>query len=187
METRSTPLLTAKNMTQIAAFSALIALCSQIIIPTTIPFTLQLFGIFLALELLGGKKGTLSILLYLLLGAVGLPVFHGFRGGIAVFFDITGGFLVGFLFIGLIHWGTTRIFPPKKHFTYLSFFIGLVVCYTLSLLWFFILFFSTPFSLSALKEALFVCVLPFLLPDLLKLVLAISIGRQIKRIAPDLF
>ena len=79
-------------------FASLTAVCAWISIPIPpISFTLQTFAVFLTLAVLGGKWGTVSILLYLLLGVVGLPVFAGFRGGISALLDATGGFLWGFL------------------------------------------------------------------------------------------
>ena len=80
-----------KDMALIGLFAALLAICSWISIPTTIPFTLQTMGVFLAVGLLGGKRGTISILLYLLIGAVGVPVFSGFKGGIGALAGPTGG------------------------------------------------------------------------------------------------
>ena len=76
--------------------AALIAVCSWISIPTAVPFTLQTFAVFLTLGLLGGRLGTLAVTVYLLLGAVGLPVFAGFHGGLGAFLGATGGYLVGF-------------------------------------------------------------------------------------------
>ena len=70
------------DMVYIAVFAVVMAICSWISIPATVPFTLQTFGVFLAVGVLGGKRGTLSILVYILLGAVGVPVFAGFSGGI---------------------------------------------------------------------------------------------------------
>ena len=77
--------------------TALLAVCSWISIPFPIPFTLQTFAVFLLGRLLGGRNATLCVCCYLLCGAIGLPVFSGFRGGISVMFDLTGGYLLGFL------------------------------------------------------------------------------------------
>ena len=71
------------DMAYIALFAVLITICSWISIPAAVPLTFQTFGVFLAVGVLGGKRGTLSVVTYLLLGAVGLPVFSGFRGGLA--------------------------------------------------------------------------------------------------------
>lgn len=91
-------------MVQIALFAAIIAVCSWIQIPMTVPFTMQTFAVFCALATLGGKGGTISILIYIVLGAVGVPVFAGFTGGIGILFGTTGGYIIGFLFTGLLYW-----------------------------------------------------------------------------------
>ena len=82
--------------------AALIAVCAWISIPADVPFTLQTFAIFTVCGLLGGRRGTVSVLVYLLLGAVGAPVFAGFRGGFASLIGTTGGYLVGFILLALI-------------------------------------------------------------------------------------
>ena len=85
-----------------AAFTALtaaiIAVCAWITVPGPVPFTMQTFGVFLALRLLGGKRGSISVALYILLGAAGLPVFSGFKAGIGVLIGPTGGYILGFIF-----------------------------------------------------------------------------------------
>lgn len=73
-------------MVQIALFAAIIAVCSWIQIPMTVPFTMQTFAVFCALATLGGKGGTISVLIYIVLGAVGVPVFAGFTGGVGILF-----------------------------------------------------------------------------------------------------
>ncbi len=79
-----------RDIVFIGIFAALIAICSWISIPTTVPFTLQTMGVFTAVGLLGGKRGSLAVLVYILLGLVGLPVFAGFSGGVGVLFGTTG-------------------------------------------------------------------------------------------------
>ena len=78
MEASVSPKMRTVDMAYIAIFAVLIAICSWISVPATVPFTLQTFGVFLAVGVLGGKRGTLAVLVYLLLGIVGLPVFAGF-------------------------------------------------------------------------------------------------------------
>ena len=87
------------DLIYMAIGAALIAVCSWVTIPLVVPFTLQTFAVFTVVELLGGKKGCLSILVYILLGAVGLPVFSGFKGGIGALIGTTGGYIIGFIFI----------------------------------------------------------------------------------------
>ena len=84
------------DLVMVALFAALIAVCAWVTVPGSVPFTLQTMGVFLAVGLLGGKRGTLAVLIYILLGCVGLPVFAGFSGGIGVILGSTGGYIVGF-------------------------------------------------------------------------------------------
>ena len=94
--------------------AALIAICSWISIPAAVPFTLQTFAIFCVLGLLGGKRGTVAIVVYILLGAVGIPVFTGFNAGLGALLGTTGGYILGFIFIGLIYWLAERLFGSKR-------------------------------------------------------------------------
>ena len=98
------------DLAYMAVCAALIAICSWISIPAAVPFTMQTFAVFCVLGLLGGKRGTISILVYILLGAVGLPVFAGFSGGIGILFGTTGGYIIGFIFVGLIYWAAEKLF-----------------------------------------------------------------------------
>ena len=86
------------DLAYIAIFAVLIAICSWISIPMTVPFTLQTFGVFMAVGVLGGKRGSLAVLVYILLGAIGVPVFAGFSGGLGILLNNTGGYIIGFLF-----------------------------------------------------------------------------------------
>ena len=98
-----------RDIVFIGIFAALIAICSWISIPTTVPFTLQTMGVFTAVGLLGGKRGSLAVLVYILLGLVGLPVFAGFSGGVGVLFGTTGGYIIGFLASALLMWGIETV------------------------------------------------------------------------------
>lgn len=159
-----------KNMTRAAFFAALIAVCAWIAIPVSgISFTMQVFGVFLALGLLGGKWGTAAIGIYLLLGAVGLPVFSGFRGGIGVLAEVTGGYLWGFLFSGLTYWLLERLGNP------LAMTVAMGVCYLCGSLWFW-QYAGGGFGLILLR-----CVVPYLLPDTVKILLACSLSRRLRR------
>ncbi|MBQ1422124.1 MAG: biotin transporter BioY, partial [Firmicutes bacterium] len=92
------------DLALVALFAAVMAVCSWITVPAAVPFTLQTMGVFLAVGLLGGKRGTISVLVYLFLGAIGLPVFSGFAGGLGYMMGATGGYIIGFLFSALIMW-----------------------------------------------------------------------------------
>ena len=89
------------DLAYIAIFAVLIAICSWISIPMTVPFTLQTFGVFMAVGVLGGKRGSLAVLVYILLGVIGVPVFAGFSGGLGILLNNTGGYIIGFLFSAL--------------------------------------------------------------------------------------
>ena len=168
-----------KEMTYIALFAVLITLCSWLSIPADVPFTLQTFAVFAALCTLGGKRGTLAILLYILLGAVGLPVFAGFRGSIGVLLGATGGYIAGFLLSGLVYWLMTRCFGSGKIIMLLSVFLGLIVCYAFGTLWY-TLVYAGGRSGIGFAAALVKCVVPFVIPDIVKLLLAVYISNKIK-------
>ena len=85
------------DIVYIALFAVLIAICAWISVPTTVPFTLQTFGIFLTVGLLGGKRGSMAVLVYIFLGAAGIPVFSGFTGGIGRLLGNTGWCVFGCL------------------------------------------------------------------------------------------
>ena len=117
------------DMAYIALFAALMAVCSWISIPATVPFTLQTFGVFCAVGLLGGKRGTIAVLVYILLGAVGLPVFSGFKGGFGCLLGTTGGYILGFLLSALVMWAMEKLPGRRGVILTLSMVAGLVVCY----------------------------------------------------------
>ena len=167
------------TMVRCGIFAVLLAICSWISIPTIIPFTLQTFGIFLTLLVLGGKHGTITIFIYLLLGAVGIPVFSNFGAGPGILFGNTGGYLIGFLLIGLTMWASDHIFRNKPALQIFALLMGLVLCYCFGTLWFFKLSLHGENSLT-LSQIFGVCVLPFMIPDLLKLTLAWIISRRLK-------
>ena len=94
----------------------------------TVPFTLQTFAVFLAVGVLGGKRGSLAVLIYILLGAVGIPVFAGFSGGIGQLLGNTGGYIIGFLFSALLMWLIEKLFGRKTWVMGISMVLGLIVC-----------------------------------------------------------
>ena len=112
-------------MAYIGLFVVVIAICSWISIPTVVPFTLQTFAIFLAVTVLGGKRGTLSVIVYVLLGAVGLPVFSGFKGGIGALLNTTGGYIIGFIFSAFVIWAFEKALGKKTWALILSMVIAL--------------------------------------------------------------
>lgn len=167
------------DIVYIGIFSVLLILCSWISIPTIIPFTLQTFGIFLALLVLGGKRGTSAIGIYLLLGSIGIPVFSNFGAGLGYLFGNTGGFALGFLLIGLSACFFEYCFGSKPFIVILSLLVGLIACYAFGCLWF--LFISTSANkITGTTSVLSMCILPFIIPDLCKLGLAFFISKRLK-------
>ena len=167
------------DMVYIGIFAVLIAVCSWISIPAAVPFTLQTFGVFMAVEVLGGKRGTMAVLVYILMGAVGIPVFAGFQGGIGVIFNTTGGYIVGFLCSALIMWAAESLFGKKPLVRLLSMAAGLIACYALGTIWFMVVYGRTTGAVG-LMTVLGWCVIPFIIPDLVKIGLAYFISRKIR-------
>ena len=171
------------DMVYIAIGAALIAVCSMISIPTVVPFTLQTFAVFTVLSLLDGKRGTLSVVVYILMGAVGLPVFSGFKGGIGVLFGNTGGYILGFVFMGLIYMLLLTLSGKNSGHKLLTeaavLLLGLLVCYAFGTAWFMVLYLKTTGEVG-LRTVLSWCVFPFIIPDLLKLAIALFISRRVR-------
>lgn len=172
------------SMVYCSLFAIIIALCSYITIPVVIPFTLQTLGVFIALELLGGKKGTFSVLLYLLLGAVGASVFSGFRGGIGVLLSNTGGYIIGFSFLALIYWLITSLLGRRLYARILGMSLGLLVCYAVGAVWFAIAY-SDIKNMSEMISVLQICILPFIIPDIAKMFLSIGLRKLVYPALPD--
>ena len=150
-------------------FAALTAVCAWIAVPIPpIAFTMQTFAVFLTLGVLGGKWGAASILLYLLLGVVGLPVFSGFRGGAAALLDATGGFLWGFLAAALVYWLLQRLGKLPAMVA------GMLMCYACGCAWF-----TVYAGNMGLGAAVMACVVPYLIPDAVKIALAYTMSKRI--------
>ena len=167
------------ELAYIALGTALITVCAWITVPFTVPFTMQLFAVFLVLMLIGGRNGTVSIAVYLLLGAVGVPVFAGFKGGFGVLIGMTGGYLAGMLLIGAAYWLMCRLFRRTAWVELVAFAIGLVLCYLLGTVWF-----SAVNGEKGFFASLTVCVVPFILPDIAKIALAFALGRKLRPLIP---
>lgn len=161
--------------------AALLCVGAWIAVPFTPPFTMQTLVLFGICLLLAGKKAVAAAVLYLLLAAAGLPVLAGFQGGIGALLGPTGGFLFGFVPLTLCscipcHRDSTRI---------LALLIGLLSCYTCGTLWYAALY--TGLSPAGLLTALLTCVLPFVIPDTLKLIAAYFGTKQLKKTFSRLF
>lgn len=167
--------LTARKMAFIALFTALMAVFSQISIPIgPVPINLALLAIFTAGGLLSAGQAVCSVLLFLLLGAAGLPIFAGFKAGLGALAGPTGGYLIGYLPAAFC----TGLFCKKQQ----SFWrwasgmtLGLALCYLFGTTWFVL---STK---SEIWHALCVCVFPFLPGDAVKIALAAYLTIKVKK------
>ncbi|MGM9601111.1 MAG: biotin transporter BioY [Faecousia sp.] len=166
------------DLVYIALGAVLIAVCSWISIPTTVPFTMQTFAVFFVLSALGGKRGTVAIVVYVLLGAVGIPVFAQFTSGIGILLGNTGGYIVGFVFMGLVYWLIVHFLGKKLWVEILAMVIGLAVCYAFGTAWFMVVY-TRANEAVGLATVLAWCVIPFIIPDLMKLGLALTLARRL--------
>ena len=176
--TTSRSRLRTLDLAYIALFSVLIAISSWLSIPFPVPFTLQTFAVFLTLMTLGGQRGFYAVLVYLLMGAAGLPVFSGFQGGFGVFLGATGGYLTGFLASAFLYRIlTSKHTSPSR--TVIAALAGLLTCYSIGTLWFSVGYASE--SVAGIRAALLLCVVPYVIPDLVKLALAFVLSRRLKQ------
>ena len=149
------------------------------LLPSMVPFTMQTFGVCLIGAVLGLRLGLRSVCGYILLGAVGVPVFSLFRGGLTVLAGPTGGYIIGFVFtvlaVGAVSdWVEGRFWP-----TVLSMAVGTVLCYAFGTAWFMVVYTKANGAVG-LGTVLSWCVFPFILPDLVKLALALTIARRVQ-------
>lgn len=166
---------TVQDMIYIALMAVVIALCSWISVPSAVPFTMQTFAVYCALLLLGGRRGLLAVLLYILLGAFGLPVFSGFRGGIGALLGPTGGYILGFLLCALLF----RLLEGKIR-SLILLIAGTLLCYLFGTLWF-VYVYSSGGKEIGFGAALMLCVVPYLLPDAIKMLLAFVLTRRVEK------
>ena len=149
------------DIVYIAVFAVIMAICSWISIPAAVPFTLQTFGVFIAVGILGGKRGTLS-------------------GGIGVLAGTTGGYIIGFLFSALVMWAMEKLPGKKAVMQIVSMIVGLIVCYAFGTAWFMIVY-SRANGAVGLATVLGWCVIPFIIPDIIKIVLAYGLSRKLRK------
>lgn len=162
-----------------AVFASVISVCALITVPFAVPFTMQTFGVFFALLMLGGKRGFCSVLVYTLLGLVGLPVFSGFQGGVSVLFGATGGYIIGFLLASLVYLLFERIFGGKRGARTFSVLLGMLALYSVGAAWYALVYMGG--AGAGFAAALAACVLPFILPDTAKITLAFVLCKRLKK------
>ena len=167
-----------KDLTYIAAGTALITVCSWIAVPMAVPFTLQTFAVCLIAALFGMRRGMCSVAVFILLAAIGLPVLAGFKGGVGALLGTTGGYVVGFLFTAFVvgaaaeRWGRSwKVLVPAMA-------VGIVLCYTFGTTWFVLVYMKNTGPIG-IGTALGWCVLPYIPADAAKIVLASVLAARV--------
>ena len=182
METVSRSHARLKSMVFVALMAAFLCIFSPISIPLPlVPITLQTFGVFLVSALLGWKRGTVAVLIYLLLGLIGLPVFSGWTGGFSSFATPSSGYIIGFLFTALLTGFLIDRFSRQFWMYPVAMAAGLAVCHLFGTIWFLVymnVWMSTPYSFW---EAVLICVLPFLVGDAVKIAAATALSYPLRK------
>ncbi len=179
----------AREIPAVALGVALITVCAWISLPVgEVPFTLQTFAVALVGGLYGVKRGTAAVAVYLLMGLIGIPVFAGFKAGVPALMGATGGYILGFLFAALLpaivknipiknRWGRMGMF-------YIAMILGLAVCYAFGTAWFLLVYNRGAADPMGVSAALMLCVVPYIVPDLVKSALAAFLTVRLEALRP---
>lgn len=158
-----------------ALFTALLTVGAWITVPVGIPpYTMQSFVLYCALWLLPFRQSFAAVTLYLLMGAIGLPVLAGFQGGFGVLLGPTGGYLLGFLLMPFVMRAANS--SPASRILFCA--LGTLGCYLSGTAWYVLAY--GEISLAGVAAATVQCVLPFILPDAVKLVLAAAVCKRLE-------
>lgn len=166
-----------RNIILAGIFAALTAVLAQIALPIPpVPVTLTLLAVFLSSAVLGSKYGAMSQIVYILMGAVGVPVFSGFNGGLQIFVSPKGGYILSYpvmaYIIGII---IEKRQNPGILLLFGAMLIGIAVCYSMGASW-------MAFVLGLnFKKAVAAGVTPFIVFDLVKAGAAAFLGYEIKK------
>ena len=173
--TVSAPRTKTYEITMTALMAAVTCILAPLSIPIgPVPISFTNLAIYLSLYLLGWKKGTISYLIYLLLGLVGLPVFSGFNGGLTRLAGPTGGYIIGYVVSAYVTgWVLERFGKRTVKTLALSILAGWLVTYSFGTLWF------SYITHTSFTAALSLCVIPFLPGDLLKTCITIVLVRRL--------
>ncbi len=157
---------------------ALLIICSWLSVPLTVPFTMQTFAVCLVAALFGLKIGMWAVAVYLLHGIAGVPVFAGFEGGLGYLLGATGGYLVGFLLTALVVGIAADKRGRGKKVLISAMVIGVLLCYALGTAWFVLVYTRTSGPVGV-ATALVWCVLPYVIPDIVKIVMAALLTNRL--------
>lgn len=160
----------------VAAILCILAPVSFYVPFTPIPITMGIFAIAMTGIILGKTKGTICVLIYILLGAVGLPIFSGYIGGIPKIAGPTGGYIWGYLFLTWITGFFVEKSAGKWYVCFLGGLLGTIVCYAFGTAW------LAAQQKLGLTEALWAAVIPFIPFDLIKIVFAVAVCCPVRSI-----
>lgn len=177
-----------KELTLIGLMAAITCIAGPLSLPlpfSPVPVSLTNLAIYFSVYILGMKRGTISYLVYLLLGLVGLPVFSAFTSGPAKLFGPTGGYLIGFIFMAIICGFCVDRWNGRFVASFLGMAAGTAVCYLFGTVW---LAYQMTLSaeqqslnfMQALPAAFAAGVLPFIIGDFVKMVLTLFVGSQVR-------
>ena len=167
--------ISASTIAVIGLMTAVMCILGPLSLPIgPVPISLINLVIYFTVILLGWKKGTVSCLMYLLIGFAGVPVFAGFSAGPAKLFGPTGGYLIGYIFLAVISGLFIEKFPGNRVMYFIGMVFGTIVCYALGTAW---LAYEAQMTFQA---ALMAGVIPFIVGDLAKIVVAIIVAPMIK-------
>ncbi len=170
--------ITTKNIILCALFAALTAILSQISIPlpfTPVPINLAMVSVFIAGGLLEAKMGAISQLVYVIIGAIGVPVFASFTGGFGIIVGPTGGYIIGYIIATIIVGVIVKKLGDSVYSYAVAMTVGILGCYFVGTAWFMYI------TQSGLIEALLMCVVPFLIGDILKIILSAFLVKKLKK------
>ncbi len=167
-----------QTMVQIGLITAITCILAPFSIPipfSPVPISLTVLVLYISAYILGSKRGTLSYFIYLLLGAIGLPIFSGFEGGFGKMLGPTGGYLIGFLFLISVAGFIIERYPDNKVFHIFGMVVGTAICYTFGTIWL-----SYQLDLNFM-QGLSIGVLPYLIGDGIKMAVAVIFGPVLRK------
>ena len=166
-----------RDLCMIGLFTAVIVIMAQIVIPMPfgVPFTMQTFAITLAGIVLGSKNGAIASIIYVMLGAIGLPVFANFTGGWQSIAGPTGGFILSFPLMTYVIGLGMELRSQWKGFSILALVLGTCLNLFCGALMF------SAITGSPLVAGITACVVPFIPATVIKAVLAYVLGFNIRR------
>lgn len=157
-------------------FAVLTAVFSQILIPIgPVPINLALIAVFTSALLMDIKYSVFGQVIYVLLGIIGIPVFAGFKSGIGTVFGPTGGYIFSYIISVAVISLFVKLFKNKTLFNLIGLVIGLLLCYLIGTVWF---VFITGRNFA---DALMICVVPFIVGDVVKIALSLYLGKVLKK------